>query len=362
MVVGRHQSPSPTILDVKPHLTIRDIAREAGVSIATVSRVMNTPDSVAPQTRSNVQDVINRHGYLSHGIATSLASSRSMSIGLVIPTIVNSIYASSTQAIQGVAQSAGYTVLLGVSEFSPALEEKLIRQLLERRVDGLILTGGNRRRAVYDMIKASGVPLVVTWKLILEDAELPSVSFDNYRGGLIAMEHLIALGHRRIGLICGRTELNDRARERRRAYEDSITACSLEIDEALIHEADFELDSGRDAMRDLLRLSERPTAVFCANDVQAIGALHECGEHGVSVPVDISLVGFDDLPIAKYVRPQLTTIRVPAQRMGELAATRIIEALRTGEPVGGAELPIELVVRDSTGPVSQSALGHSTIP
>jgi LacI family transcriptional regulator len=322
---------------------IEDLGREAasndqrycarsGVSIATVSRVMNTPDSGAPDTRSNVQEIINRHGYLSHGIATSLASSRSMSIGLVIPTIVNSIYASSTQAIQGIAQSAGYTVLLGVSEFSPALEEKLIRQLLERRVDGLILTGGNRRRAVYDMIKASGVPLVVTWKLFLEDAELPTVSFDNYRGGLVAMEHLIALGHRKIGLICGRTELNDRARERRRAYEDSIIACGLKVDEMLIYEADFELDCGRDAMRDLLRLPERP------------------------------LVGFDDLPIVKYVRPQLTTIRVPAQRMGELAATRIIEALRTGESVGGAELPIELVVRESTGPVPQRSSSHSAIP
>jgi LacI family transcriptional regulator len=347
---------------VKSHLTIRDIAREAGVSIATVSRVMNNPDSVAPDTRSNVREVIDRHGYLSHGIATSLASSRSMSIGLIIPTIINSIYASSTQAIQGIAQSAGYTVLLGVSEFSAALEEKLIRQLLERRVDGLILTGGNRRRAVYDMIKASGVPHVVTWKLLLEDAELPSVSFDNYRGGLVAMEHLIALGHRKIGLICGRSALNDRARERRRAYEDSIIACGLEVEETLIHEADFELDSGRDAMRDLLGLPERPTAVFCANDVQAIGALHECEEHGVRVPTDISLVGFDDLPIAKYVRPQLTTIRVPAQRMGELAATRIIDALRTGGSVVGAELPIELVMRDSTGPVPKRTSGYPPIP
>jgi DNA-binding LacI/PurR family transcriptional regulator len=136
----------------------------------------------------------------------------------------------------------------------------------------------------------------------------------------------------------------------------------LEVEETLIHEADFELDSGRDATRDLLGLPERPTAVFCANDVQAIGALHECEEHGVRVPADISLVGFDDLPVAKYVRPQLTTIRVPAQRMGELAATRIIEAQRTGGSAGGAELPIELVVRDSTGPVPRRSPGHPSIP
>jgi LacI family transcriptional regulator len=244
-------------------------------------------------------------------------------------------------------------VLLGVSEFSPTLEEKLIRQLLERRVDGLILTGGERKRAVYDMIEASGVPHVVIWKLLAESAGSPSVSFDNYRGGLVAMEHLVALGHRKIGLICGHSALNDRARERRRAYEDSIIACGLQVEETLIHEAVFELDSGRDAMRSLLALPEPPTAVFCANDVQAIGALHECEEHGLRVPADVSLVGFDDLPIAKYVRPQLTTIRVPAQRMGELAATGIIEALRTGESVGSAELPIELEVRASTAPRSE---------
>lgn len=347
---------------MKPRLTIRDIAREAEVSTATVSRVMNSPDRVAPNTLSAVQKVIDRHGYLSHGIAMSLASSRSMSIELVIPTIINSIYASSTQAIQGIAQSAGYTVLLGVSEFSPELEEKLIRQLLERRVDGLILTGGERRRAIYDMIEANGTPYVVTWKLLPGNVGPPSVSFDNYRGGLVAMEHLLALGHRKIGLICGRSALNDRARERRRAYENSIIAYGLEVEETLIHEADFELDSGRDAMRELLGLPERPTAVFCANDVQAIGALHECEEHGAQVPKDISIVGFDDLPIAKYVRPQLTTIRVPAQRMGELAAMRIIEALRTGKSVGGAELPIELVVRHSTGPVPKRTSGHPSIP
>jgi LacI family transcriptional regulator len=335
---------------MKPRLTIRDIAREAGVSIATVSRVMNNPGAVAPARRSKVQEIIDRRGYLSDGIAISLASSRSMSIGLVIPTITNSIYASSTQAIQGVAQSAGYTLLLGVSEFSSGLEEKIIRRLLERRVDGLILTGGERRRQIYNMIEDNGVPYVVTWKLLPGDGGPPSVSFDNYRGAMLAMEHLIRLGHRRVGLICGRTDRNDRARERRGAYEDAIAACGLEVESALIRETDFELDSGRDAMRELLALPERPTAVFCANDIQAIGALHKCEEYGLRVPEDMSLVGFDDLPAAKYVRPPLTTVRVPAHRMGELSAMRVIDALRTGEPIVGAELPIELVVRASTAP------------
>lgn len=335
-------------------LTIRDIAREAGVSTATVSRVMNTPDLVSPNTRASVESAIERNGYLSHGIAVSLASARSQSIGLVIPTITNSIYASFTQAIQGITQSAGYTLLLGNSEFSPELEEKLIRKLIEQRVDGMILIGGERRRGVYDLIEGHGVPFVVTWKLLRESVGRPSISFDNYRGGCLAVQHLIKLGHRRIGLICGRTVVNDRARERRNAYEDSMRENGLVLEDSLIEEADFELVQGRNAMRRLLDLKLAPTAVFCANDIQAIGALFECGEKGLSVPGDISLVGFDDLPVAQYIRPQLTTIRVPAQKMGELAAASILYAIKTGRVPATEELPVELIVRNSTAPPSNS--------
>jgi LacI family transcriptional regulator len=335
-------------------LTIRDIAREAGVSTATVSRVINTPDLVSPNTRASVESAIERNGYLSHGIAVSLASARSHSIGLVIPTITNSIYASFTQAIQGITQSAGYTLLLGNSEFSPELEEKLIRKFIERRVDGMILIGGERRRGVYDLVESHRVPFVVTWKSLRERVGRPSISFDNYRGGCLAVQHLIKLGHRRIGLICGRTVVNDRARERRSAYEDTMRENGLVVEDTLIEEAEFELIQGGNAMRRLLNLKESPTAVFCANDIQAIGALFECGEKGLSVPGDISLVGFDDLPIAQYIRPQLTTIRVPAQKMGELAAESILYAIKTGRVPETEELPVELIVRNSTAPPSNS--------
>jgi LacI family transcriptional regulator len=328
--------------------TIREIASEAGVSVATVSRVMNNPAAVLPDTRAAVQRVIERNGYLSHAIAVSLASARSLSIGLVIPSITNSIYASSTQAIQAIAQGAGYTVLLGVSEFSPVLEEKLIRQLLARRVDGLILTGGERDPRLYELIDTHGIPFVVTWKMVDASSRRPSVSFDNHKGACMAMQHLIGLGHRRIALICGRTGVNDRARERRRAYEEAMNVMHGAFDPALICEADFELDQGRAAMHDLLDRNPSMTAVFCANDIQAIGAISECEDRGLAVPADISIIGFDDLPIAEYTRPRLTTIRVPAHTMGELAAARLLESIRTGAEVVGEELPIELVVRDST--------------
>jgi LacI family transcriptional regulator len=334
---------------VQKRLTIREIAREAGVSIATVSRVLNQPDTVANGKREAVRAVVDRHHFVSHGSASSLASQKSRTIGLIIPTITNSIYASSTHAIQTVAQRAGYTVLLSVSEFDPSLEERLIRRLVERRVDGLILTGGNRSGQVYELLEKNHVPFIVTWKLT-DGRDCPSVSFDNYHAGRIAMAHLFALGHRRIGLICGRTDVNDRARERRRAYEESLGEYGIPVEPELVHERDFEFVEGRAAMQRMLETQQRPTAVFCANDIQAIGALQQCLDSGFRVPADMSIIGFDDLPIAQYIRPTLTTIHVPAKRMGHLAAERLLEKIVFRRELSSEELPVQLVVRRSTGP------------
>lgn len=327
--------------------TMREIAREAGISIATVSRVLNQPDTVAEKTRRDVEAVIDRRCYVSHGSAVSLASRRSKTIGLIIPTITNSIYASSTQAIQRVAQRVGYAVVLAVSDFDPAVEEDLIRRLIERRIDGLILTGGDRPARTYEVLERNAVPYIVTWKLI-DGERRPSVSFDNYQASRLAMAHLLEFGHRRIGLVCGRTAVNDRARERRRAYEDAMREAGISVDPDLVYERDFEFIEGRAAMRRMIETQERPTAVFCANDIQAIGALQECLDSGLKVPEDISIIGFDDLPVAEYTRPRLTTIHVPAKRMGHLAAERLFDWILNGKVPSIDELAVRLTVREST--------------
>ena len=329
--------------------TIKEIAKEAGVSTATVSRVLNNPERVKPQRREAVLKVIERHDYVSHGMAGALAGARSMTIGLVIPTITNSIYAASTQAIQRVAQRESYGVLLGVSDFAPDEERRMIRHLIERRVDGLILTGGGRDPSIYRVIARHGIPYIVTWRLDAE-AHCPCVSFDNYSAGRLAMDHLIALGHRRIGLICGRTEVNDRALERRKAYEDALAEKGIAIDPTLIFERDFEFIEGRTAMRRMLDGVVPPTAVFAANDIQAIGALAECRASGMDVLKDISIMGFDDLPLAEFTFPKLTTIRVPAQRMGHVAASRLLEMIRGQSQPASEVLPVELILRESTAP------------
>jgi LacI family transcriptional regulator len=291
--------------------------------------------------------VVERRRYVLHGAAMSLSSNRTSTIGLIIPTITNSIYAASTQAIQQVAQRHGYTVLLGVSEFVPVEEGKLVRRLIERRVDGIILTGGRRNEELYRLIEEHDVPYIVTWKLT-EGPSRPCVSFDNYRAGRLAMQHLLELGHRRIGLVCGRTDLNDRAAERRRAYEDALRESGISVEPDLIFERDFELIEGKTAMQRMLTEYDRPTAVFCANDIQAIGALTACREQNVDVPAEMSIIGFDDLPVVQYTCPRLTTIHVPAKHMGRLAASKLIGWIRTGEHAGTDELPVELVVREST--------------
>jgi LacI family transcriptional regulator len=329
--------------------TIREIAREAGVSTATVSRVANQPEQVSRATREQVLAVIKRHHYVLDGIAVGLASRRSRLLGVVIPTITNSIYAASTQAAQKAAQDAGYTVLLAVSDFSPEQEAVQIHKLIERRVEGLILTGAERSREAREKLKRNQVPYVIIWQLA-RGAGAPTVSFDNHRAAALAVEHLIGLGHRRIALVCGRSDVNDRARARREGFEATLRAHGLPVEPGFILERDFEFVEGRAAMHALLQHPRPPTAVFCANDIQAIGAMYECREAGIEVPRDISIVGFDDLPIAQYTTPQLTTVRVPAAEMGKLATEALIMMIREGRRPRSVELPIQLVERGSTAP------------
>jgi LacI family transcriptional regulator len=238
-------------------------------------------------------------------------------------------------------------VLVGVSDFSEEREAELIHQLLSRRVEGLILTGERRASVVYDKIVRNNCPFVITWKLT-RSRDRPSVSFDNIKAAHAAVGHLLALGHQRIGLICGRSDLNDRALQRRIAFEQALRDAGIEPDPELMFERAFEFVEGRAAMQLMLQLDRPPTAVFCANDVQAIGALSECRDAGLSIPDEISIVGFDDMPIAQYITPRLTTVRVPAQEMGDSAAKRLIAAIETGAAVLPLELLTDLVIRETT--------------
>ena len=310
--------------------------------------MVNSSAPVSPGTRERVEEVVRKHHFVFDSLAGSLATRRSRLIGLIIPTLVNSIYAAFAQAIQAAAQSKRYTVLLGVSEFSPTEEERLIEQFIAHRVEALILTGADRSARTYQQMRRNQVPFVITWKSTGRE-DLPSISFDNGLAARQALRFLLERGHRRIGLICGRTEVNDRARERRAAYERMLEEHGLRLVPGLIEECDFEFEAGRRAMQTMLCGSPRPTAVFCANDIQAIGAISECREAGIRIPGDMSVIGFDDLPIARFVEPQLTTVRVPAGEMGRLAAESVLQHLIEQKRLESILLPTDLVVRASAG-------------
>lgn len=333
----------------RAQVTIHQVAEEAGVSTATVSRALNSPDKVRPETRERIADIIRRRHYVSDALAASLASRRSGTIGVIIPTIVYSIYAGFIHAIQKTCGSAGYTVLTGISEYSGSLEDEIVTRLLERRVDGLVLTGVDRDAAVYRKINSVGVPFVTTWN-VSNDAKIPSVSFDNFDASMSAMAHLHGLGHRRIALVCGKSDRNDRAFERRRAYTEFLRDKRIRISAELIEERYFEFDEGEAAMRRILRCRRRPTAVFCANDILAVGAMHACRDLGLEIPGDISIMGFDDHPITEHVTPPLSTVRVPAERMGQCATEALMHSIATAEAPASRVLPTELVVRGSTAP------------
>lgn len=328
-------------------VTIREIAHEVGVSTATVSRAINSPDQVKKSTREKILKTIDERHYVSDARAASLASQRSQTIGVLIPTILNSIYATFTQAIQQACQTAGYTPLIGITEYSQSTEFELVTRLLERRIDGLIFTGVKRDRAIYQRVSRFGVPFITTWRSS-RYKNIPSVSFSNYDAATTAMDFVIGLGHHRIALICGKTDRNDRALERRRAYVDALKRHGIRVDSSLIQERDFEFTEGQIAMERILEQDKDVTAVFSANDIQAVGAIHACREAGYDVPKDISIIGFDDHPITEHVTPQLTTIRVPAHDMGEMATKNLIDAITKQQLPDSVLLDTELIVRDST--------------
>lgn len=334
-------------------LTIREIAEACRVSTATVSRVLNHPERVREDTRQRVLGVIKGRHFVSDGLAGSLASRRSRQIGVIIPTIANSIYASSTQALKQVAQRAGYTVVVGISEYNRDHEDDLIHRFIERRVEGLVLTGGDRRIDTYDKIEANEVPYVITWQHS-NGRGAPFVSLNNYSAAVTAVEHLLELGHRRIGLICGESRVNDRALDRRRAYEDTLRRHDIDPAPELIYERAFEFEQGREAMRRMLALAMPPTAVFAANDIQAVGAMYECAEAGLAVPDDVSIIGFDNLPITECTRPQLTTVHVPSNEMGRRAGEMLLRTISSGQPMKSELLPTHLVLRGSTTKVRDS--------
>ncbi|MCC6212132.1 MAG: substrate-binding domain-containing protein [Burkholderiales bacterium] len=334
----------------RPNPKLADVARAAGVSLATASRALAGPALVRRETRERVQGAASMLGYVPHGAARALATRRSRTVGAVFPPVDNPIFAAATQAIAHELAASGYTLLLATHEYIPASEVAVTRTLIERAVDGIVLVGLDRDPEVYRIVSQAGIPYELMWSLDPSGFH-PCVGVAHRIASVRATQHLLELGHREFAVIAGRTAHNDRSRERLAGVREALAARAIELRPERVVEADFVLPQARAAFGALLERAPGFTALVCGNDVLAIGALAECARRGIAVPGALSVIGFDDIDMASGVTPALTTIRVPAAEMGRRAAARMLERIAGREIERAEELPASLVVRASSGPV-----------
>lgn len=329
--------------------TLEDVAQAAGVSTATVSRCLNTPDRVVKSTRDRVMAVVREMGYAPNFGARALAAKRTNIIGAIIPTMENAIFARGLQAFQEELARHGFTLLVASSSYKPDLEDEQIRTLLGRGADALLLIGFDRPEPVYRFLRQRGVPVVICWAY-REDGAYPSVGFDNIAAMTELARRVIGLGHRRIGVISAPQAHNDRARDRVTAIRSAGRESGLGDSDITVVESPYSVENGAGAMRELMALPDRPTAVMCGNDVLAVGALAAAREMGLSVPGNVSVTGFDDIELARIVVPALTTVHVPHREMGRKAAELLAGALSGGGPAANELLGTHIVERESLGP------------
>lgn len=329
--------------------TIEDVARRAGVSTATVSRVVNQPDGVRPALRAKVEAAVAQLGYVPHAGARTLKSRRTGTVGAIFPTIDNAIFAKAIDALQRRLAEADHQLLIATSGYDPAVEESQALNLLMRGVDALMLCGCVQRPALLARLADRGVPVVHVMSWPLPPGRV-GVGFDNARAMGQVVRYLLDLGHRRIAMLAGVTRDNDRAAERVRGVREALAAAGLSLPPQRLVERRYGLAPAREGLQLLLEATPPPTAVVCGNDVLAFGALLEAQRLGLDVPKDLSIVGFDDLEMASHVQPALTTVHVPAETLWRRAAERALAMLRGEAPPRESEIEVSLVVRGSTAP------------
>jgi LacI family transcriptional regulator len=322
-----------------------DVAREAGVSPATVSRAISQPGLLSPETLARVRQSARQLGYEPDAAARALASGRTMTIGAVIPTLDNVIFARALQGMQSALAAEGFQLLVASHDYSAAAEAEAVRVLLARGVDGLMLVGAERAQETAALLDAAGVPRVLTWR---GPEGQPAVTVDNERAGALAVRHLLALGHRRIGMVTGSHAFNDRQRARLAGARQALAEAGLALPDWLAVQQPTTLAGGKAGCAMLLALAEPPTAIIGGIDMIAIGCMLEAQARGLRIPDDLSVVGIDDLDISAHLSPPLTTVHVPTGLIGARAAAMLLSLIRGEKAVRPIDLPIDLVVRRST--------------
>lgn len=332
--------------------TIRDVAEKAGVSTTTVSHVINDSRFVSDAAARRVRRAMNELNYQPNAVARSLRRKHTRTLGLVLPDSSNPFFAEVARGIETYAFQQGYNVIFGSSDGDLKKEHAYLRVFLEKQVDGIVFVAAGESALNVEQLLGKHLPLVVVdreFKKVRADY----VVADNRQGGYLATSHLIELGHRVIACIAGPSTVTPSA-ERVTGYRDALKEHALAFDSQWVRRGDFGAASGFEATRYFLsrRGNVRPTAVFACNDMMALGALGALYQAGRRVPDDVAVVGFDDIVLASYTAPPLTTIQQPKYEMGELAAKILIEHIRSEQAHEPERhlLPTKLVVRASTVP------------
>ncbi|MEX2104689.1 MAG: catabolite control protein A [Bacilli bacterium] len=329
-------------------VTIYDVAREAGVSMATVSRVVNGNPNVKPSTRKKVLETIERLGYRPNAVARGLASKKTTTVGIVIPDISSNYFAEITRGIEDIANMYHYNIILCNSDKNVNREIDLVNTLLEKQVDGLLFLGGIVTDNHLKIFQSSSVPVVLA-ATVDKHNQLPTVNIDHTQAAHDATQYLISQGHREIGLIAVTLEDPLGGFARFQGYRNALSEAGIEFNESLVRMGNYRYNSGYSAMQEILALEQRPSAVFSVSDEMAVGAIHAAQDLGLNIPDDISIIGYNNIQIASMVRPLLTTMAQPLYDIGAVAM-RLLTKYMNNEPVETQSVVLQhsIVERQST--------------
>lgn len=328
-------------------VTIREVAESAGVSYATVSHVINNTRLVSPETRERVLAAMDALNYRPNALARSLRQGKTNTLGLVLPDSANPFFAEISRSIEDEAFKRGYSVFLCNTERDTQRELFYVDVLSNRQVDGIIFVAAGDQADSLDFLLHRKMPVVMIDRN-LSNVEVDAVLTDNQLGGYLATRHLLELGHTRIACIAGPSSITPSA-ERIIGYRNALEEAGILYDEALVLRGDYHAQSGMDITNSILSMNPRPTAIFALNDLMALGALRAAAEADCSVPEDLAVVGYDDLEIARFTNPPLTTIAQPKKEIGVQAVHLLVDRMsQKNRPPSRLILPPELIVRRST--------------
>jgi LacI family transcriptional regulator len=329
--------------------TLGDVARRAGVSDASVSRVLNHPGKVSLEIRERVTRAMRELGYARDGAARALASRHSLTIGNVVPTLGIGIFAVGVEALQRRLEESGYQLLVAASLYDEEKEARQVRALIERGVDGVALVGHRHAPEVYQLLRSRKLPYVNTYEFDGQNPH-PCIGFDNRKGSFNLTRCLVELGHREFGIVTAPASLNDRIAARLAGIVDCLGDHGIAVGQGCIMEVEQTVVAGRIATRALLGRHPKLTAICCTTDTLAIGALCECRALGIAVPDEISIAGFSDLDIVSELDPPLSTVHIPADQIGTAIAEFLLDRIAGRSGPTKIELETKMMLRQSTGP------------